>query len=316
LKNNTTLVLTEALPPAGMAILRARPDVFLEIPSSPTEAELLHAMPEADGVIMVNERPTLAAAAIDAAPRLRVACRFGAGYDNFDLAALNRRRIPLSTTRGANADAVADHALYLMLALAKRGPLLESSMRAGNWERAPGNIELRDRICVIVGYGHIGKAVARRAEAFGMKIVAVNPGQPQAETLERALPQGDFVVLACPLKSETRYLMNAKTIGQMKPGAFLINVARGPVVDEKALIRALQDSTIAGAGLDVFEVEPLPADSPLRSLDNVALSPHMAGHVVAAQERGAIACARNALAGLDGTLDRSTVVNPEVFAPK
>ena len=298
-----------------MRVLEARPDVRLQVLPAPTEAELARALPEADGVVMVMEQPALTARLIELAPRLRIACRFGAGYDNIDVPALTRRGVPLVTTGDANADTVAEHALYLILALAKRGPALERAVRAGSWPRSFGSVELRGRTCVIVGYGHIGRAVARRAAAFEMKIVAVDPHVPGTEKLADALPQADFVVLACALTPETRGLIGAQALARMKPGAFLVNVARGAIVDEAALVAALEAVRLAGAGLDVLETEPPRPGHPLLARGDVVLSPHVGAFIDTAYERMALACARVALAGLDGRLERASIVNPIVLDP-
>lgn len=320
---HATLVLTEALPEPGMRILRARADVLVRVPPAPTEGELARALADADAVVMVMEQPALTATLIDLAPRLRVACRFGAGYDNFDVAALTRRGIPLATTGGANAGTVAEHALYLMLALAKRGPALDRAVKDGAWPRSFGGLELRERTCLVVGYGRIGREIARRAAAFDMKILAVDPHVP-AEAIARddhrpvaeladALPEADFVVLACALTPRTVRLIDAAALARMKHSAFLVNVARGGVVDEAALAAALEARRIAGAGLDVLEIEPPRPGNPLLARDDVVLTPHVAAYIDTAFDRMAVACAQIALAGLDGTLDPATVVNPEVL---
>lgn len=298
-----------------MRVLAARPDVRVLVLPAPTEAELARALPEAAGVVMVMEQPALTARLIDLAPRLRIACRFGAGCDNFDVPALTRRGIPLATTGDANADTVAEHALYLMLALAKRGPALERAVKSGSWPRGFGGVELRERTCVVVGFGRIGRAVARRAAAFGMKILAVDPHVPGTDKLADALPQADFVVLACALTSETRGLIGAQALARMKPGAFLVNVARGPIVDEAALVAALEAGRLAGAGLDVLETEPPRPGHPLLARDDVVVTPHVGAFIDTAFERMAVACAQAALAGLDGRLERASVVNPEVLGP-
>jgi D-3-phosphoglycerate dehydrogenase len=312
-KHTTTLVLTEALPEAGMRLLRARPDVRAEVLAQGTEAELRRAMPYADGVVLVMERPALTRELITLAPRLRVACRMGAGYDNIDLAALTQRAIPLTSTGGANADTVAEHALYLMLALARRGPQLDRAVKAGAWPRAFGGVELRGRTCVIVGYGRIGRAVARLAAAFEMEVVIVDPKVEKAKPLEKALPLADFLVLACSLTPQTERLMDAAALARMKPGAFVVNVARGAVIDQAALAAALAEGRLAGAGLDVLEAEPPRPDDPLLMRDDVVLTPHVAAYIDTAYERMAVACAQAALAGLDGKLDAAAVVNPEAL---
>ena len=298
-----------------MRVLEARADVRVLVLPAPTEAELARALPEADGVVMVMEQPALTAPLIELAPRLRVACRFGAGYDNFDVPALTRRGIPLATTGAANAGTVAEHALYLMLALAKRGPALERAVKSGAWPRGFGSVELRGRTCVVVGFGRIGRAVAQRAIAFEMKIVTVDPHVPGTEKLADALPQADFVVLACALTPRTRGLIGAQALARMKPGAFLVNVARGPIVDEAALVAALEAGLLAGAGLDVLETEPPRSGHPLLAREDVVLTPHVAAFIDTAFERMAVACAQAALAGLDGRLERTSVVNPSVVDP-
>jgi D-3-phosphoglycerate dehydrogenase len=247
----------------------------------------------------------------------------GAGYDNFDVPALTRRRIPLATTGAANAPTVAEHALYLMLALAKRGPALDRAVRGGAWPRSLGGVELSGLTCLVIGYGRIGREVAPRAAAFGMRIVVVDPDVPaeavvrdgyaRAEALADGLPQADFVVVACALSPSTRGLIGETALAAMKPSAFLVNVARGPIVDERALAAALRDRRIAGAGLDVLETEPPRAGHPLLGRDDVVLTPHVAALVGTAFDRMAVATAGNALAGLDGRLDRACVVNPEVL---
>lgn len=315
MNHNTTLLLTEPLPAPGMRVLETRPDVRVLVLPAPTEAELARALPEADGVVMIMEQPALTARLIELAPRLRIACRFGAGYDNFDVPALTRRGIPLATTGDANADTVAEHAFYLMLALAKRGPALERAVKSGAWPRSFGNLELRGRTCVVVGFGRIGRAIARRAAAFEMKIVAVDPNVPGTENLADALPQADFVVLACALTPGTRGLIGAQALARIKPGAFLVNVARGPIVDEAALVAALEAGGLAGAGLDVLETEPPRPGHPLLARDDVVLTPHVGAFIDTAFERVAVACAQAALAGLDGRLERASVVNPIVLGP-
>ena len=315
------VVLTERLPEPGMRLLEARSDVALRVLPEPSEAALAAALPEADAVIMAMERPALTARLIATAPRLRVACRFGAGYDNFDVAALTARRIPLLTTGGTNAPTVAEQALYLMLALAKRGPALDRAVKSGSWPRGFGGVELLHKTCVIVGFGYIGRQIATRVAAFGMRVLVVDPyvkvpaesGYLSEPDLMKALPQADFVVLACALGEATRGLIGAHTLAVMKPTAFVVNVARGPVVDEAALAEALARGRIAGAGLDVLQVEPpLPAN-PLLARDDVVLTPHTAAYIRETFDRVAEVCARNCLAGLAGRPDPAYAVNPSAL---
>jgi D-3-phosphoglycerate dehydrogenase / 2-oxoglutarate reductase len=315
------LILTETLPAPGMRVLAARADVETRILAEPSAAALAAAIPAADGVIMAMELPALTAELIARATRLRVACRFGAGYDNFDVAALTARRIPLATTGGTNAPTVAEQALYLMLALAKRGPSLDRAIKAGAWPRGFGGVELLAKTCVLVGYGFIGREIARRVAAFGMRVVVVDPfvtidaasGFHAEPDLMRALPQADFVVLACALSESTRGLIGPRTLAVMKPTCFVVNVARGPVVDEAALAAALEQRRLAGAGLDVLQIEPPLRDNRLLLRDDVVLTPHTAAYISETFDRVAIVCAQNALAGLDGRLDPTSVVNRGVL---
>ena len=296
-----------------MRLLQARTDVRLHILRTPSQEDLAAALPEAEGVVLVMEQPSLTDELIQLGKKLRVACRCGAGYDNFDVPALTRRGIPLATTGSANADTVAEHALYLMLALARRGPVLDRAVKAGAWPRSFGGIELSGLTCAIVGYGRIGRAIAKRVAAFDMKVVIVDPAFPDGKSLHEALADADFVVLACALTPQTTHLVNADGFKLMKRTAFVVNIARGPVVDEKALIAALEAGRLAGAGLDVLEHEPPHGENPLLGREDVVLTPHVAAYIDTAFERMAIACAQNALAGLDGKLDRANVVNPEVL---
>jgi D-3-phosphoglycerate dehydrogenase len=292
----------------------------------PTTAALSAEISDADGVIMVLERPALTAEIIEKAHALRVACRFGAGYDNLDVSALTRRGIPLATTADANADAVAEHALYLMLALAKRGPLLDRAVKAGIWRRSFGGVELRGKNCVIVGFGRIGRRVAMLATAFAMSIEIVDPaadereilrsGYAHTKRLDDALPSADFLVLACAYNPSTKGLINAPVLKALKETAFLINVSRGPVVDERALVEALELGRLAGAGLDVLEPEPPAKDNPLLKRDDVVLTPHSAAFIATAYDRMAVGVVERAVTGLQGRLTRLDVVNPECFDVK
>jgi len=317
----SVIVLTERLPEPGMRILEARADIATRMLPEPTAAAFAAALPNADAVIVTMEQPALSAELIALAPRLRVACRFGAGYDNFAVAALTARGIALATTGGTNAPTVAEQALYLMLALAKRGPVLDRAVKSGAWPRGFGGVELLYKNCVLVGYGYIGREIARRVAAFGMRVIVVDPHVPVDDAggfvfepdLMRALPQADFVVLACALGDATRGLIGAHTLAAMKPTAFVVNVARGPVVDEAALADALERRLIAGAGLDVLQVEPPSPANPLLARDDVVLTPHTAAFISETFDRVAIVCARNALAVLDGRLDPAYVVNRSVL---
>jgi phosphoglycerate dehydrogenase-like enzyme len=229
---------------------------------------------------------------LERAPRLRWIQSIGAGYDQFPLDELRRRGIRLSSARGVNRNAVSEHALAMILALARRLPEARDNQRRHVWRGMISNVparedELGGKTLGIVGIGHIGSRTAALAKAFGMRVVATKR-TPQtyegpadevlsADRVDDLLRQSDFVVLHCPLTEETRGLISGERLALMKPSAYLINVARGAVVDEPAMLDALRRSAIAGAAIDHFYDEPLPADSPFWDMDNVLITPHTAG---------------------------------------
>lgn len=312
--NPTTIaiVLSARLPAPAMQRLDAA-GLPRSVLVAPTRAALLAIAPDAATIVLVDEQPAIDAEIIAAAPYLRLACRNGAGFDNFDVAALTARGIPLVTTGDANADAVAEHAMHLLLSLAKRGPAHDRDVRAGGWSRARGASELRDKVLVVVGWGRIGRRIGHLGAAFGMRVVPVDPAAADAVPLDEALPIADALILAVPLTPDTRHLIDDARLTRMKPSAFLVNVARGPVVDQAALVRALASGRLAAAGLDVLEQEPPDPADPLLALDNVVLSPHVAASCPEAVERVAIACADAVVRGLAGDFAGLALINPEVL---
>ncbi|MEW6240303.1 MAG: phosphoglycerate dehydrogenase, partial [Chloroflexota bacterium] len=259
-----------------------------------------------DGAICGDDRYT--ARVLEAcAPRLRVISKWGTGVDSIDAEACSRLNIRLCRTPNAFTEAVADTVLGYLLAFARRGPWMDREMKNGKWEKLPGRA-LHECTLGIVGVGNIGKAVTRRARAFGMKvlgndIIEIDPAfiresGIEMTNLEHLLSNSDFVSLNCDLNPTSYHLMNADTFALMNPSAVLVNTARGPVVEEQALVAALQTKRIAGAALDVFEFEPLSADHPLLKMDNVLLAPHNANSSPAAWERVHWNTIRNLLDGL------------------
>jgi len=270
------------------------------------EAELLEYAGRFDGTICGDDRYT--AQVLEAcAPRLKVISKWGTGIDSIDAPAAARLGIKVCRTPNAFTLPVADTVIGYILAFARRQPWMDRSMKAGRWEKMSGR-SLSECTLGVVGVGNCGKAVIRRARAFGMKllgndIVEIAPDFVlehglEMTSLEDLLDRSDFVSLNCDLNPTSYHLINSRALERMKPAAVLINAARGPVVDEAALIEALQDRRIAGAALDVFEVEPLPADSPLLEMDHVMLAPHNANSSPAAWERVHWNTIRNLLAGL------------------
>jgi D-3-phosphoglycerate dehydrogenase len=308
----------------GMKLFAARPEVALEIVDGSDPAELMEKIRDADAVTI--RTALLPAAAIERAERLKIVSRHGVGYDNIDVAALTARRIPLAIAADANATAVAEHTLYFMLALAKRGLAYDRATRENRWavRNSLDAVDLLGRRVLVMGFGRIGREVARRCAAFGMAVMVYDP-YVQANTIEAAgdyrsipdfeaaLSQTDILTVHMPLGEESRSLIGAQELSRLPPHAFVINAARGGIIDEPALYDALTTGKIAAAALDVFDQEPPPADHPLFTLPNVLLTPHSAGLSKEAAIRMAISTARNALAGIDGKLDATMVVNREVL---
>ena len=270
------------------------------------EAHLLGYAGQFDGAICGDDRYTLRV--IEAcAPRLKVISKWGTGVDSIDAEACSRYGIKLCRTPNAFTLPVADSVLGYILAFARRQPWMDQEMKSGRWEKIPGKA-LSECTLGVIGVGNVGKAVTRRARAFGMKVfgtdimdidhVFIIETGIEMTSLEELLSNSDFVSVNCDLNPSSYHLINGDTLALMKPEAVLINTARGPIVEEQALIEALQVKRLAGAALDVFEHEPLPADSPLLKMDNVMLAPHNSNSSPAAWERVHWNTIRNLLDGL------------------
>ncbi|NOY97741.1 MAG: phosphoglycerate dehydrogenase [Chloroflexi bacterium] len=279
------------------------------------EADLLEYAGQFDGAICGDDRYT--ARVLEAsAPRLKIISKWGTGIDSIDAEACSRLGIKIGRTPNAFTLPVADSVMGYILAFARRQPWMDRAMKAGEWQKIPGKA-LSECTLGVIGVGHIGKALARRARAFGMTVlgndiveidhVFVAETGIQMTDLHSLLSTADFVSLNCDLNPTSEHLINAGTLARMKPTAVLINTARGPIVDEPALVAALQSGQISGAALDVFEVEPLPADSLLLTMDNVMLAPHNANSSPAAWERVHWNTIRNLLDGLG--IDSSDLKN-------
>jgi len=270
------------------------------------EADLMKYAGQFDGAICGDDRYT--ARVIEAcAPRLKVISKWGTGIDSIDAEACSRYGIKLGRTLNAFTTPVADSVLGYMLAYARQQPWMDREMKSGKWEKIPG-LALSECTLGVIGVGNIGKAVTRRARAFGMKVfgndivqidhVFVSETGIEMTSLEALLTNSDFVSVNCDLNPTSHHLMNSDTFALMKPTAVLINTARGPLVEEKALIEALQAKHLAGAALDVFEYEPLPLESPLLKMDNVMLAPHNSNSSPTAWERVHWNTIRNLMDGL------------------
>jgi D-3-phosphoglycerate dehydrogenase / 2-oxoglutarate reductase len=270
------------------------------------EADLLKYAGQFDGAICGDDRYTVRV--IEAClPRLKVISKWGTGIDSIDAAACSRHGVKLCRTPNAFTLPVADTVLGYILAFARRQPWMDREMKSGKWDKISGRA-LNECTLGVIGIGNIGKAVTRRARAFGMKVLGTDIVEIDhvfvAETglemtgLEFLLARADFVSVNCDLNPTSHHLINNDTLALMKPNAILINTARGPIVEEQALIEALQVKRLAGAALDVFEFEPLPLTSPLMKMDNVMLAPHNSNSSPAAWERVHWNTIRNLFEGL------------------
>ncbi len=270
------------------------------------EEDILSYAGQFDGAVCGDDRYTPQVLDV-CVPRLKVISKWGTGIDSIDQEACERLGIKIGNTPNAFTLPVADTVLGYMLAFARRQPWMDRAMKAGTWDKIPGRA-LHECTLGVIGVGNTGKAVIRRANVFGMEVLGndireirpdfVREHRLQMTTLVDLLSRADFVSLNCDLNPTSEHLINADTLAMMKPGAVLINSARGPIVDEVALIDALNNGTIAGAALDVFEEEPLPNSSPLLEMDNVLIAPHNANSSPMAWEQVHWNTIRNLLDGL------------------
>ncbi|WP_311222199.1 hydroxyacid dehydrogenase [Acidovorax sp. WCS2018Cala2-18] len=322
----TVLVTAPTLAPAGAALLADAGCRVLYLPADAaddnTELTRLLAAERVDAVI--SRTAPLTAAQLVACPTLRIVCKHGVGVSNIDVAAASALGIAVCVTPGANAQSVAEMTWGLIFAAARRIAWMDAELRAGRWSRSQDGLQLQGRTLGLVGLGDVGQRVARVALALGMPVVAFDPALravPAGLEAVRLLPAVDDVVCAAdvlslhvPLNVATRGLMDAERIARMPRGALLINTARGEVVDEPALIAALRSGHLFAAGLDTTAAEPLPAGSPLLSLPQVVLTPHVGGSTPAALDAMASGAARTVLAALaHGRIDPACCVNPQVL---
>ncbi len=286
--------------------------------------DILAARLARDGItaVLMRGSPPFTRRVLEAAANLKIIAKHGAGFDSIDLDAATARGIVVVTAGAANADAVAEHTLALMLSLARELPRLHRNLRNGVWEKGKyQGREFRGQAVGIVGYGEIGRRVAGLAAAFGARVVihsrsrvADPAGAEVEENFDRLLGKVDILSLHCPLTDQTRGLIGGKQLCLMRPGALLINTARGGLVNERALVDALRSGRLAGAGLDTFAQEPPDPENPLFTLDNVICSPHVAAMTAESMARMGTIAADNIIGYIErGECDRTNVVNPAVF---
>jgi D-3-phosphoglycerate dehydrogenase len=310
------VLLTDSIASAGEQLLASRAEVVRSPDSDP--ATIRRFARDVDGVIIRSRLPD---DIFEAAPRLRAVVVHGTGTDLVPLAAATARGVMVANLPGANAQSVAEYCAMAMLMLARNILTITSTLKARSWDEARllggGAREISGMTLGIVGVGQIGSRLAAICHrGFGMRVLGHQrrldrlPAEAQAASLEELLSQSDFVVLACPLTRETHHLLNQQRIASMKPSAWLINVGRGPVVDEAALVDALRARRIAGAMLDVYEEYRLAPGHALFSLDNVILTPHLAAVTRESRGRASVAAAEEMLRMLAGENPRN-FVNPE-----
>src|ERR1700730_41455 len=289
-----------------------------------SESEIILMIPEFNAIIVRSETK-VTAKILNAGTRLRVVGRAGVGVDNVDVDAATRRGIVVLNAPGGNTVSTAEHAFSLLLSVARKIPQADASVREKNWNRKNfEGVELYNKTLGVIGMGRIGSELSRRAIAFGMRVMAYDPYLSAArarslqvelvEELDDLLANADFISLHTPLTNETRHLLDTARMSKTKPGVRIINCARGGLIDEEALASALQDRHIAAAALDVFEIEPLPEDSALRSAPNLILTPHLGASTTEAQESVGIEIAQSIRAALlEGTI-RNAVNMPNLDA--
>jgi glyoxylate reductase len=316
--------VTRIIPDKGLDLVKDFCDVDLwESDLPPSREELLQRVQGVDGLLcLLTDK--IDGEVLDAAgAQLKVISNFAVGFDNIDVSAATVRNLPVGNTPDVLTDATADFAFTLMLSAARR--ILEGDryVRAGKWQTWGPMLllgtEMRRSTLGLVGFGRIGKAVARRALGFDMRVIYYDPTEQQSLDIkatsvdfETLLKESDFISLHTPLTPATHHLIDSKALAKMKPAAVLVNTARGPVVDIDALYDALKSKRIFAAGLDVTEPEPLPADHPLLTLDNIIIAPHMASASTVARDQMAWMAAQNLIAGLKGD-HLPNCVNPQVY---
>ena len=306
------------------SVLDGRDDVEYERFTELSEENILQHIANYDGAILGGVAH-FSARIVGNAPRLKVVSRHGVGYDNVDVPALTAAGIPLTVTGTANSVTVAEHSLFFMMSLAKHGVKFDREVRKGNWDIRFENtaIDLAGRRVLILGFGRIGQLLVKRCLGLDM-VVSVHDPYASDEAIRHAgaqpvsdwratLPELDFLSVNCPKTDETTGMVGADELAAMKGTAYVVNTARGGIVDEAALVDALERRIIAGAAIDAFEAEPATADNPMFALDNILVSPHSAGVTEESMFRMGASCAQNVVDCFDGKLDPANVVNREVL---
>lgn len=318
------IFITRLIPAPGLKLLESICDADIWIDELPPSREvMLERVQGTDGIISLLTDKIDAEMMDTAGPQLKVISNYAVGFDNIDIAAATQRGIAVGNTPGVLTGATADFTFTLLMAAARRLVEAERYARAGRWKTwGPSillGIDLTGATLGLIGFGRIGQAVARRAAGFDMRVLFHDPTTGPVEgidaepvDLDTLLRESDFVSLHAPLTPQTRGLINAETLAKMKPGAILVNTARGAMIDQQALYEALESKHLFAAAVDVTDPEPLPPDHPLYTLDNLIIAPHIASAGIKTREKMSVMAAENLLAGLNGER-LPNCVNPQVY---
>jgi D-3-phosphoglycerate dehydrogenase len=322
--NRKKIMAPATMSKAGWALIESREDLEgVEFSPQIAKADFHKLLEDVSGICL-GVTP-FSDPELDAAPQLQVVSRIGVGYDAVDVPALTRRKVPLMIGGTANSVSVAEAGVFLTMSLARKGAAMDALVKEGRWndryKELP--VDLYGKTVLVIGFGKIGTRSARRFAAMETNVMVYDPymysetirgnGYEPVEDLDTAVAKADFITIHCPKTQETVGLFNAARIGKMKRTAFLVNTARGGIVDEKALYDALKGNKIAGAALDVFVEEPTPQDNPLLTLSNFIAAPHVAGVTREAVDRMGLVAVQNILSILDGKPIKDNVINKEVL---
>ena len=317
--NKYKILVVQGLHEQGLQMLKNRTDIEFNVLMSDDENEILEAAKDVNGITVRTAK--ISSRIIEAANKLQVVSRHGVGYDSIDLVSLNNKKIPLTIAAHSNMISVAEQAMFFLLALSKNVFYYDDFTRKGDWTNRwdVKAWDLAQKNILVIGFGRIGSNFVKRALAFDMNVYVYDPyvekekvkisGAIPVDNISENLQKMDAVTLHCPKNDETTDLFTKKEFNLMKKSSFIINCARGGILNEEDLYEALKNENISGAGLDVFDVEPTPSSNPLFKLNNVILSPHIAGVTVESTVRMATETVQNVLDVLDDKINQSVVVN-------
>jgi len=324
--NKYKVLVVQGLHEQGLKMLKNRTDIEFNVLMSDDENEILEAAKDVSGITVRTAK--ISSKIIEAANKLQVVSRHGVGYDSIDLVSLNNKKIPLTIAAHSNMISVSEQAMFFLLALSKNVFYYDDFTRKGDWTNRwdVKAWDLAQKNILVIGFGRIGSNFVKRALAFDMNVYVYDPyvekekvkisGAIPVDNISENLQKMDAVTLHCPKNDETTDLFTKKEFNLMKKSSFIINCARGGILNEEDLYEALKNENISGAGLDVFDVEPTPSSNPLFKLNNVILSPHIAGVTVESTVRMATETVQNVLDVLDDKVNQSVVINNKEIGMK